>query len=523
MNGLRRWGALGVVVAAVVGMAGCRTFPATPAGVEAYELLGEDGLREAVGRLADPAIGGRMTGSRGNAIAGDYIAERMAAIGLQPVGDDGTFFQGFLMSNVHTAGGGTKLAVGSEAMTRGEDFDVMAAGISGEFSGPLVFAGFGLSEDGYDDYADIDTDGAVVMILIGTPDDNDDWDPRLGIVAKLQTAHAHGAVAALVVAPEYVSPEADPLEDVFPRREMDGKIPAMRLSRAVADRLLVASGQADSLGQLVAAIRDAQTPRSFAMNETISGKVELVWGTGRNVIGFLPPTDASPEVAHIVVGAHYDHLSSWGDWRGQDVGFGPRPGADDNASGTAAMLAAAEAMAALPERRCGYVFIAFSGEEYGFVGSSRYVDNPFRPLDECPVMVNLDQMGSVTGDGVNVMGSVMDADIGGMLSQANRDGVGMAMWTWALKGTYFSDDSVFHDAGVEALFFYGGAQDDTYHQRSDRPDTLNYRGLHREAVLVFDLLRHFDAYYGPAREDVDADSGALPVGAGADAPPGQEQ
>ena len=448
--------------------------------------------------LADPAGGGRMTGSRGNDRAADYIADRMRQAGLTPAGDEGTFFQSFSMPSLRVAGPGSFLTLGEQGLAIRDDADTMVAGAEGAFAGPLVFVGFGVTDErlGYDDYAGVDVDGAVVMILLDRPAEASDVDPRYDMVDKLNRAHAHGAIAALVVVPEFVC-SSDPLEDVRPRLWGPARIPAMRLSRDVADRLF---GHVESLEEIVAEMRDTLTPHSRPLGVTASGEVDLVAATGRNVIGLLPATEPTDRTRHIVIGGHYDHLSAWGGYLARDAGFGPRPGADDNASGISVVLALAEALAATPQRNCHYIFTAFSGEEYFFVGSKHYVRHPVMPLDRCAVMINLDQVGRVRDDRITVLGSVMDAALGGMLRHANDEGVGMKLAPIPIKNVFWSDNASFVWKGVDTLFFHGGRDWATYHQRGDLPETVNLAGAGRVGRLVFDTVRRADAHFGQPRQ-----------------------
>ena len=457
----------------------CTVLPVTPAGEGAFAALEVGRLRETVEFLADPAAGGRMTGTRGNDRAGEYIAERMGGIGLTPVGDNGTFFQSFQMSTVRVAAVDSALSIDGQALRLGTDFNTMAAGADGAFAGPVVFVGYGLAAD----YYDVDVVGAVVMLLIGSPAE-DGWDPRVGIVRKLQAAREYGAVGALVVAPEHVG-AVDVLADVYTADRPQADIPAMRLSRLVADRLIGAD----------------KSPQSFKPNVIAAGTIATRVGVGRNVIGILPATDGGDDSPqnnpHIIVLAHYDHLSNWGDVRDQDVGWGVRPGADDNATGVAGLLAIAEALAAMETRYCDTIFIATSGEEYGYVGSSHYVANPVKPLADCPVVINLDQISCTPGQShrAYVIGSVMGSRIGGAVRQAN-DQVGLPLWPLPVQGIYWADDAVFADAGLETLLFYGGRNKATYHQRSDTPDTVDTQSLHTLTKLVFETIRRLDHAYG---------------------------
>jgi len=479
-------------------LVGCATYSPIAVGPDSADAFGQNRLAETIQFLADPAGGGRMTATRGNDRAADYIADRMRQAGLTPAGDEGTFFQSFPMPSLRAAGPDSRLSIDDKPVALGEDAGTMVAGAEGTFEGPLAFVGFGVTDRRlkYDDYADVNVDGAVVMILLDRPAESANVDHRYDIVDKLNRAHSHGAVGALVVAPEFVCPDSDPLEDVRPRLWGPARLPAMRISREVANDLIRQSGQAGSLAEIVSDIRNTLTPRSHSLGVVARGEVQLVAAEGRNVVGVLPATDPTDATPHIVIGGHYDHLSSWGGYPAKDTGFGPRPGADDNASGISVVLALAEALARAPRRNCHYVFAAFSGEEYFFVGSKHYVRFPAMPLDQCAVMVNLDQIGRVRDDQVVVLGSVMDAALGGMLRQANDEGVAMGLSPIPIKNIFWSDNASFVWKGVDTLFFHGGRDWATYHQRGDLPKTINLPGLSRVARLAFDTVRRADLHFG---------------------------
>ena len=222
--------------------------------------------------------------------------------------------------------------------------------------------------------------------------------------------------------------------------------------------------------------------------------------TRENIIATIHGQVYPDEVLFII--GHYDSIS--------DDPYNSAPGADDNASGTAALLAVAEALARMPQRRCHYVVLFTSGEEYNFVGSVHFAEHSLGDVEFWPINVNIDQIGSVTGDGVNVIGSMLHWDIGGIVGDANSE-VGMSVWSIALKGVYWSDDAVFADKGMETLFFHGGINPETYHMTTDHVETVNLRGIQRVALLVFETVRRLDAYYHDGPEYAATEPAAAPA------------
>ena len=490
-------------------IAGCApaTLPLGPAPKDALDQLDLDKFVSHVRFLADPRLGGRMTGTAGNDEAAEYIAKRFMQIGLKPGGPDGGWFQDFAAPNCRVPAPGTSLRFthgGKGVVARlHEGFAPMAAGTNGVFRAPLVFGGYGVRNRsrGYNDYASVSARGAVVMLLQGEPHDENGrsrwaragkWTRLASTGYKLAEAARQGAVAALLVTPPDIAPKHDPLYQVL--GEAKGPIPAARISRALADKLLAPCGR--TVADLVRQIHSGGKPASVAVGGLIEGKILLEVGRGRNVIGLLAATSGAAAVGPVVIiGAHYDHIPASGA-RAVDEGFGVRPGADDNASGVGVMLMVAAAAARLGERACTYVFIAFSGEEIGrFFGSKHYVAHPTVDLDRLALMVNLDQVGRLRNDRLLVLGSTLSRRVRGPLAGASRSVP--TLKTTMLPVTSkkrWSDQAPFANAGLRTLFFHARMPPERHTMR-DTADLLNNEGAVRIARFVFEFIRYLDAAY----------------------------
>jgi hypothetical protein len=508
------WMALGVGCGEPIVPAYC-----PPAAYDAFE---PGRLAPIVRRLADPRLGGRMAGTAGNGVAARGIAEQFAQAGLIPAGEGGTYRRRFPLARLRVGAHVSSLRADEESLVFGQDFLPSAAGARGTFAGPIVFAGFGVKNRvrGYNDYRNLSAHGAVVLIVQGEPhDDNGQslWAPKgkwtelIALPRKLRLAREAGAVAALVVTPPALRKHGDPLADVLPPRRR-GPIPAVRISRQAANRLLAAGGRSETVDDLARVMRDNETFRGFPLDLRVEGTCDFVPGVGENLIGVLPagkhyptthPADATDDETFddglqppvVVIGAHYDHLPATGQ-KARDAGFGARPGADDNATGVALLCQLAEALSNIPERNCEYVFVAFDAEEIGFLGSKQYVEHPARPLDRTVLMVNLDQLGRLRDEEVLVIGKG-DSLLSRVLTDGNSLGAGLKLTRVpAKRWSPWSADAPFASRGIPTLLFTTGLHRDS-RTRRDRFEKVDIDGLARAGRLVFDTLRFFDEAHAP--------------------------
>ncbi len=208
------------------------------------------------------------------------------------------------------------------------------------------------------------------------------------------------------------------------------------------------------------------------------------WGGGLNVVGLVPGTDPSLGGRPVVVGAHYDHVGRV-ESLSRDPGTpGVRPGADDNASGTAALLELARRLGRRPAPR-PVLFVAFDAEELGLIGSEHFVADGPLPPDSLVAMLNLDMVGRLRGGRLTVRGAVSDDRWRDVVEGANAD-VGLSLLFRSAGGG--SDHMPFLRSGVPALHFFTGLHPD-YHTRRDRVDRLNVAGMLRVVDLVEAVLR----------------------------------
>jgi hypothetical protein len=473
------------------------------ANLEPNELL------EHVRFLASDELAGRGNGTEGLERAAEYVARHFGEAGLKPAGNDGTWFQPFELIVGLEVGRNNSLGIEHDgrrvSLTLGETYYPLAA-IPNENPAvasatlddlPLVFAGYGLSAPNvkYDDYAQVDVNGKAVLIFSHEPQERDPDSrligtramPQTTLRAKAAAARGRGARMLLVVGdPAHRSDEANyQFFNADPEAEEHG-IPVLRISREVMQPLIDAWGL-DGLARLID--RDLQ-PRSTPLAGATVDYVEQLARnrrTVRNVVGVVPGSDGEKAREAIVIGAHYDHVGRGGRLSSTPELTGEiHNGADDNASGTAAVIEVAEAVMLQRERfPRTIVFVAFAGEERGLLGSAHYVNNPVVPIANTVAMLNLDMVGRPRG-GVDVSG----LDSSPSVEQDVRAAVKAAGADLEIRkqgpGPGRSDDASFLARRVPAFHFFTGFHAD-YHRPSDDWEKFDAAGAQRVAAVVLEL------------------------------------
>jgi len=436
-------------------------------------------LLDQVKVLAAPEMEGRASGSAGAERAARYVAGEFQRLGLRPGGDDGGWLQVFTVPTGIRLGDVNALAIATPAartLTLGVDFVPLPVSAEGRQDADVVFAGYGITAPdlGWDDYAGLDIRGRIVLVLDGEPRRADPTSPFRRPDAyhysershKIINAREHGALAVLLVA-------ATPLPKLAGHAQSTGVLVAA-LTSAAADALLAPAGV--GVAAAAAAIDAGPAPKSFVVpGARATLQISLVRERGRtaNVVGILPGRDATRRDEAIVIGAHYDHLGRGGEGSmAPDAVGAVHPGADDNASGVAAVLGLARAFAEAGGAPRTLVFVAFSGEEMGLLGSSHYVRRPAHPLDRTVLMLNLDMVGRLRQRTLYVSGVDSASGLRELVA-AQAGGL-----TLSLRGDPFgpSDHASFYAAGRPVLFLFTGAHPD-YHRPSDTWDRIDAAGL----------------------------------------------
>ena len=452
--------------------------------------------------LAGDDMEGRGVGTEGLVRSRDFLVNEMRTI-LNQVSPG--FLQSFEVSIGVSLGDENRLdwQMGPEervvegALT--EDFIPLGFSDSAPFSGPVTFVGYGITADeiGYDDYENIDVTGHVVLAFRFEPGERDDESPFNGrrpsrwseLRLKASVARHAGAAALIVVSP----PSDDSEEpDSLPSLRLLGPtssagIPVVQITRAAADRWL--AGNELTLEELQAAIDSDYQPRSVRLDGlSATGNVALTAETARvdNVIGIVPGVGHLAEET-IVVGAHYDHLGFGGHGSLAPDSEEIHNGADDNASGVAAMLCSVQELRnqLSSDPRRTLLVAAFTAEEIGLGGSGYYVDHPLRELTTTRAMVNLDMVGRIGDDRLAVEGAESALEWREWITPLAET----VQLELDLSGDGYgpSDQMSFYTQGIPVVHFFSGAHDD-YHKPSDDVEHLNMDGGARVASLLSQLL-----------------------------------
>ncbi|HEX4962113.1 MAG TPA: M20/M25/M40 family metallo-hydrolase [Thermoanaerobaculia bacterium] len=444
----------------------------TPAPPAAPETAAAGRFRDDVRWLADDAREGRGIGTKGLDEAAHWLAGRFHELGLEAAGGDG-YFQSFEVPVGVSAKPGTAATVDGQAVAR-DAFQPASFSSSGEASGAVVAAGYGITapELAIDDYKGVEAKGKIVVVRRFTPEGGPfaqkDAEQRYGDLRyKAWNAREHGAAGLLIVdAPEGASPPAE------------APLPSLAIDRTEAS-----GGDA---GLPVVALKRELGSKLFAGSHQAVLKIDLERQTkpAANVVGLVRAGAADRLPGAVLVGAHYDHLGFGGAASLAPDSHDVHHGADDNASGTAALLEVARQLAADRGRLKRDVYIvAFSGEEAGILGSTAFTRQPPAgiKLPELVAMLNMDMVGRLRGDLVTVLGGDSaeewkqivppECDKSGVECTLSGDGYGP------------SDHSAFYAAGVPVLHFFTGAHED-YHKPSDVAVKINAAGGARIAGLV---------------------------------------
>ncbi|MGD8604210.1 MAG: M20/M25/M40 family metallo-hydrolase, partial [Anaerolineales bacterium] len=404
--------------------------------------------------LSDPVYNGRLAGSPQGWAAGEYIAEQFAAFGLQPAGEDGTFFQPFETSLV-TLSQTPTMSVQTAAGTTLTDFDPFVdfapwlynyAG-PGSASGEVIFA----NNCAHDDFDTITVIDKIVLCRWNVTNED-----------EVLNALEHGAAGLLLIpSPNFA---LDFKYDYKPALVPE-PMPTLLVSDSVVELLLEGSGV--SLSELSLTYHPFELSTSLSMSVEAEGASACVTDpcTSRNVLGVLPGRDPEFRDQVIILGAHYDHMGGAPDgtyW----------PGANDNASGVSMLLEIARSWQAagfVPRRTV--LFAAWDAEEMGLLGSAYYVANPQYPLSESVAQLNFDVVGAGDGEVSVFVG-------GGLEEQINALAEAVDIPTVASDVTS-SDHASFLSVDIPSGAFYAEGYDGvgTLHRTIDTIDTLNPEAL----------------------------------------------
>ena len=448
--------------------------------------------------LASDELEGRGIGTRGLERAGEYLVEQFQNAGVRSAPGMKNFYQEFEVTAGAEVGKETALSLGANrSFETGKDFIPLSFSAEGKLSGPVVFAGYGITstEREYDDYQDLDVKDKVVMVMRFEPHDEkgksqftgDDWSTDAHLSTKAKQAMDHGAAAVLLVTP----PDHHEDEGLMPLARAMGqqrKIPVVQISATVADELLKRGGAPD-LKTLQEKIDKSKKPASFALADVkVQGDIHIERKKVkvRNVIGYL--AGAGPRAKeYLVVGAHYDHLGFGGMNSLKPTTRAIHNGADDNASGTTALIELAARFASGPPPQRSMLFVAFTAEEEGVLGSDHFVDHPPVPLSDIVGMLNFDMVGRLKDETVQIGGVGTAEAFDDIIKKADESSP-LKVKEIGKGGLGPSDHMAFGMKKIPCMHLFSGLHPD-YHRPSDDVDKINFQGLNQIVDFAYDVAQ----------------------------------
>ena len=415
-------------------------------------------LQAHIGFLADDKLEGRRTGSAGEKLAYEYISNQFRQIGLAAKGDNGTYIQAFEVNDGKQIDPATAVTIGNASLNPGTDFFPLAYSANGKLSATAAIA---LPEGGTTWFWNLKE-------LLEENKNNPHFDLEDAIAKKIVNAASKGATGLFIYNTSSIKDELkfDPKS-----KAEKAKIPVIYISKDAREKYL----------------KDETASYDIKLEVSISEKKR----TGHNVVGYIDNGAATT----VILGAHFDHLGYGEDHNSLYTGSTPmiHNGADDNASGTAALIELAKQVKKSKLRNNNYIIIAFSGEELGLFGSKYFTEHPTVDISKANYMINMDMVGRLNDSthGVTIGGYGTSPWWGQTLSASDT----YFKLNFDSSGTGPSDHTSFYRKDIPVLFFFTGAHSD-YHKPSDDADKINYTG---ELMLIRYIYNVIDKTNGKGK------------------------
>jgi hypothetical protein len=465
--------------------------------------------REHLEYLASDELEGREAGQKGQKLAGAYLMQNFIEYGFPPV--NGGYFQKFNLRVVEP--GKIKISINGDTLSYFQDFLHNSDFDDSNFSNAeVVFIGYGIGADSYNEYKELDLKDKVVMFIDGEPkskkgkyivnkkNSHSSWENRQKKIEKLKTQGAK----AIIVVNERLSFLKSSYAHSFKSSKMtlatdsfSMKLPVVFISPKTADRLLIKGGCKSGLFGTKKKISKKGKPLSCNLSLKIGFHSDLINHkiTSENVLGFIEGTDKKEEV--VVVTAHYDHI---GVHDGEVFN-----GADDDGSGTTALLMMAKAFSKAKEDgngpRRSILFMPVSAEEKGLLGSRYYSENPIFNLKNTVADLNIDMIGRVdqahhedsvpNPNYVYIIGSdFLSTELHNINENQNKKHTQLQLdYTYNSiddPNHYYqrSDHYNFAKHGIPVIFYFNGVHED-YHQASDTVDKIDFKKIAHISKLVY--------------------------------------
>jgi len=417
-------------------------------------------LKKDVYALVSDSLEGREAGTIGERQAAYFLAKRMEEIGLEPL-FDGSFFQEFQFMGRVMLGENNTLSIGTKTFAVDIDYKILGQSGLGTAIGTGVYVGHGIdNEFGHNNYHGIgELDGKIFFMEYFSPpgyDESKEMRSWESLLHRINTAIEKGAKGIVLV---------NTNESITnPRITLRSRRGALNIPIVFAN------------SSVFEAFKLVEYPTQI----TISVDLHQHELTSLNVGGYLNNNAATT----VVIGGHFDHLGFGGESSRAPGEALIHPGADDNASGTAGLLEAALFLKESNLKQNNYIFLAIGAEEIGLIGSRFFVDSEAYDIDRINYMFNLDMIGRVTENRLDLIGTGSSPTWNNLIDAVDHGSLEVRKVSGALGG---SDHSSFYAKGIPVLFFFSGIHED-YHRPTDTPDKINFEGMVETMNLVYRII-----------------------------------
>jgi hypothetical protein len=504
--------------------------------------------------IASDEMEGRDTPSRGLDTVAKFIALNLSRWGLKPAGDNGTYFQRIALQRVKLDGANTHAEINGQAFNFGED--MLAQSVAGTASAPLVFVGHGwvFKARNIDAYQGVDVKDKIVVVLGGglpkgiTFADLSSGKQGVDWITPDVYAETHGAKGIIAIPNKQTLANWDRLRqnatgngaisvEKFKKPGEEQKVPRITISEKALNALM--QGEAQTAATLLdrdqaADIKPFDFSASKKVSFTVATKTDEVFT--QNVVAVAEGRDPILKNEYVALGAHYDHVGTGAPGGGRGASANnPNDiiwnGADDDGSGTTALLTIAETLGKNPPPKRSVLFVWHCGEEKGLWGSRYFTDNPTIPLDRIVTQINIDMIGRSRAEGdanplnaklsgpneIYVIGSkMMSTQLGELSENTNHAYLNLSLnYKYddpkdPNRFFYRSDHYNYARKGVPIIFYFDGEHED-YHRPGDEPQKIDYQKMEKVTRTVFVTM--WELANMPVRPKVDK---PLPAGVSVD-------
>jgi len=513
-----------------------RVTSAASMSARGVETIAAAQLKDYLSFIASDEMEGRDTPSRGLDTTAKFIALNLTRWGFKPAGDDGTFFQNIKLRRNQIDPAKSSVEINGQTFAFGDDF--LPNSVGATISGPLVYVGRGwiVKSKNIDEYKGIDVKDKIMVVLgQGAPPGLTQAEMRANqgqaLANPTSYAQQHGAKGILTI-PENITPQsweqvrqralqpARAVVERFQAQSTNKPVPTILMSMKMASAVF--AGEKTDLANLISRAQSAEPVAAFDLDASKKANITVTVKPDnpktQNVVAVWEGRDPKLKNEYVAVGAHYDHVGICAAGTADPI----CNGADDDGSGTTALLSMAEALSHAKERpKRSVLFVWHCGEEKGLWGSKYFTDYPTLPLDQIVTQLNIDMIGRSKADGdteprnrdlsgpnqIYVIGSkMMSTELGELSERVNKSYLNL-QYDYRYDDPndtnrffFRSDHYNYARKGIPIIFYFDGVHQD-YHRPGDEPQKIDYQKMEKVARTVY--LTLWEVANLPKRPKVD--------------------